>query len=137
MTLFLMLHLQHGLIDSIANICLFIKNWISTDIQCYIIIKSKSRNCLEMSIIFGFGSKNLGAGETAGLPFYPIFLLLPKYCLYFKRVTIFFSFHTHLSSNLALTSLLALRFRAGSLKASLLTADLSRLTSTEYLKIVQ
>lgn len=81
--------------------------------------------------------KNLGAGETAGLPFYPIFLLFPKYFLYFKTVTIFFIFHTHLSSNLALTSLLALRFRAGSLKASLLTADLSRLTSTEYLKIVQ
>lgn len=123
--------------SSFKNVYQKLLVWISTDIQCYITIKSKSRNYLEMSIIFGLGSKNLGAGETAGLPFYPTFLLLPKYCLYFKRVTIFFSFHTHLSSNLALTSLLALRFRAGSLKASLLTADLSRLTSTEYLKIVQ
>lgn len=26
--------------------------------------------------------KNLGAGETAGLPFYPIFLLFPKYFLF-------------------------------------------------------
>lgn len=126
-----MLHLQHGLIDSIANICWFIKNWISTDIQCYIIIKSKSRNCLEMSIIFGLGSKTWGRGRLQAH-----FLTLSKIFL-ISRLTIFFIFHTHLSSNLALTSLLALRFRAGSLKASLLTADLSRLTSTEYLKIVQ
>ena len=38
---------------------------------------------------------------------------------------------TNLSSNFALTSLFALRFLAGSLKASLFTAALSRLTSTE------
>lgn len=40
---------------------------------------------------------------------------------------------THLSSNLILASRLALRFRAGSLKTSLLTTVLSRGMSTEYL----
>ena len=40
---------------------------------------------------------------------------------------------SYLSSNLAFTSRFALRFLAGSLKASLLTAPLSKLTSTEYL----
>lgn len=41
--------------------------------------------------------------------------------------------NTHLSSNLTLASLLALRFRAGSLNTSLLTTVLSRGMSTEYL----
>lgn len=41
---------------------------------------------------------------------------------------------TYLSSNLTLASLLALRFRAGSLKTSLLTTVLSRGMSTEYLR---
>ena len=40
---------------------------------------------------------------------------------------------SYLSSNLTLASLLALRFKAGSLKMSLLMICLSRLTSTEYL----
>lgn len=42
--------------------------------------------------------------------------------------------HTYLSSNLTLASLRALRFRAGSLKTSLLTTVLSRGMSTEYLR---
>lgn len=45
--------------------------------------------------------------------------------------------NTHLSSNLTLASLLALRFRAGSLNTSLLTMVLSRGMSTEYLQRVQ
>lgn len=87
-----MLHLQHGLIDSIANICWFIKNWISTDIQCYIIIKSKSRNCLEMSIIFGLGSKTWGRGRLQASPSIP-FSYSFQNISYFKTDNIFHLSH--------------------------------------------